>query len=96
MPSIHTVHEKVRDSGIAFLLVNVMESPDTVREVVADRGYTLPVLLDINGEAARDYKVWGTPGVYLVDPRGYVVAVGLGRRDWESQEGIAVLKALAD
>jgi len=96
LPSIHVLHEKVKDKGIAFLLVNLMESAETVKEVVDDRGYTLPVLLDTRGETARKYKVWGTPGVYLINAKGYVVAVGLGRRNWDSREGIAVIRSLAD
>ena len=96
MPSLHTLHEKVRDSGIEFVLVNVMESRETVKQVVTESGYTLPVWLDVTGQAARDYRVWGTPGVYLVNPQGQIVALGLGRRNWDSREGIAVLRALAD
>lgn len=96
MPSIHAVYEKLRGENLEFMLINVMESPETVKRVVAERGYELPVLLDVNGEAARKYRVWGTPGVYLVDPRGYVVALGLGLRNWDSREGMAVLRALAD
>lgn len=90
------MHEEVKDKNIEFVLINLMESPETVKEAVADREYTLPVLLDVTGETARNYKVWGTPGVYLINPQGYVVAVGIGRRNWESREGIAVLRALAD
>jgi len=93
---MHTLYEKVKDEGLEFILVNLMESPEKVKDVVADRGYTLPVLLDVTGEVAREYKVWGTPGIYLVNPQGYVVAVGLGSRNWDSREGIDVLRALAD
>ena len=91
---MHQVYEKVRGSGIEFLLVNIMESAATVKHAVRQRGYTLPVLLDPTGSAARSYKVWGTPGVYLIDTKGRVVAVGLGTRPWDSPEGLRVLKAL--
>ena len=96
MPSIHAVYEKVKDAGVAFVLVDLMESRETVKAAVAQRRYTLPILLDTTGEVAREYRVWGTPGVYLVNRRGYVVALGLGRRNWDSPEGIAVLRSLAD
>lgn len=93
---MHTLYEKVKDHGVEFILVNLMERPEKVKDVVAERGYTLPVWLDTTGKAARAYKVWGTPGVYLVNPEGYVVAVGLGRRNWNSAEGLEVLRALAE
>ena len=96
MPSIHAVYEKVKDAGVEFILVDVMESRKTVEAAVAQRGYTLPVLLDTTGKVAREYRVWGTPGVYLVNREGYVVALGLGRRNWDSPEGIAVLRSLAN
>ena len=96
MPSIHALHEKVKDKGIEFLLVNIMESAETVKKVVADRGYTLPVLLDTRGATAKEYGVWGMPGVYLVDSKGYVVAFGAGRRNWDTREGLAIVRSLAD
>lgn len=93
---MHTLHEKVRDKGIEFVLVNIMESAEIVKNVVADRGYTLPVLLDTSGVAAKEYGVWGTPGFYLVNSKGYVVAFGAGRRSWDSNEALVVVRSLAD
>jgi len=92
---MHTLYEKVKDKGIEFLLVNLMESEDTVRRVVEDRGYTLPVLLDTKGVTAKEYGVWGTPGFYLVNAKGNVVAFGAGRRSWDSGEAVAVVRSLA-
>ena len=93
---MHTLYEKVKDKGIEFLLVNIMESEETVKNVVRKRGYTLPVLMDTEGVVAKEYGVWGTPGVYLVNSKGYVVAFGAGRRDWDSPEGVAVVGSLTD
>ena len=51
-----------------MLLIDFRESPDHVRRVVKERGYTAPVLLDVSGDVTgRVYGVWGPPTVYLVD-----------------------------
>ena len=72
------------------------ESPATVRAEVKKRGYSLPILLDSNAAMAKTYGVWGTPGVYLIDSSGNVIAGGLGPHDWDSPEGLRVLESFAN
>ncbi len=78
------------------MLINVRESSSTVMEAVKERGYSLPVLLDINAATARTYGVWGTPGVYLIDSKGYVIAGGLGPHNWDTPVGLRVLKSFTN
>ncbi len=78
------------------MLINVRESSATVTEAVKERGYSLPVLLDSNAATARTYGVWGTPGVYLIDSKGYVIAGGLGPHNWDSPVGLRVLKSFSN
>ena len=42
--------------------MNFREKPDRVRQVVRERGYVAPVLLDESGDVTgKAYGVWGPP-----------------------------------
>ena len=95
MPSVNALHRELRDQGLEVLLINFRESPDRVRRVVKERGYTAPVLLDASGDVTgRVYGVWGPPTIYLVDRAGRLVGRAVGRRDWSTPAARALLQEL--
>jgi len=95
LPSLHRVYEKVKESGLQILLIDIREPRSTVQRVVKERGYTLPVLLDRNAAVSKTYAVWATPTVYLIDPQGYLIAQAVGPRNWDSAAGVRILNSLA-
>ena len=78
-----------------MLLVDIRENPDVVKRVVQERGYVAPVLLDQSGETAgKQWGVWGTPTVYLIDRQGLLVGMLIGPHDWSKPEARAFVEAL--
>ena len=76
-------------------MISFRESPDHVRRVVKERGYTAPVLLDQSGDVTgRLYGVWGPPTVYLVDRGGLLVGRAIGRRAWGTPAGKTFIREL--
>jgi hypothetical protein len=53
-----------------------------------------PILLDANAEVSLMYEVRATPTVYLVDRRGKLVALAVGARPWDRQQGRKLLQEL--
>jgi peroxiredoxin len=94
LPSIHRVYNKVKQSGLTVLLIDIQESHSVVEAAVKERGYTLPVLLDSDGSITQAYGVHATPTVYLVDSDGFLTAQAAGPRDWDSPTGLRILKSL--
>jgi AhpC/TSA family protein len=89
------LHREFRDQGLEVLLINFRESPDHVRRVVKERGYTAPVLLDVSGDVTgRVYGVFGPPTVYLVDRQGRLVGRTIGRRDWSTPAAKKLIRDL--
>jgi hypothetical protein len=83
LPSVNALHREFRSEGLEVLLIAFRESPDHVRRVVKERGYTSPVLLDASGDVTgRVYGVFGPPTFYLVDRQGRLVGRAVGRRDF--------------
>ena len=75
--------------------MNFREKPDHVRQVVRERGYVAPVLLDESGDVTgRVYGVWGPPTVYFIDRRGQLVGRAMGPRDWDGPAARAFVEAL--
>jgi hypothetical protein len=95
LPSINALYREFRGQGLEVLLINFRESPDHVRRVVKERGYTAPVLLDVNGDVTgRVYGVWGPPTIYLVDRSGRLVGRAVGRRDWSTPAARTFMREL--
>jgi hypothetical protein len=95
LPSVDALYKKYRGRGLDVRLVAFRESLDLVRKTVAERGYTMPVLLDESGDTSgRVYGVWGPPTVYLLDRQGRLVARGAGPVPWESPELGTLIESL--
>src|SRR5207245_9489351 len=50
LPSVNRIYGELKGKGLEILLVNFREKPDHVRQVVRERGYVAPVLLDESGD----------------------------------------------
>jgi hypothetical protein len=95
LPSVNALHRELRDQGLEVLLINFRESPDRVRRVAKERGYTAPVLLDTSGDVTgRVYGVWGPPTIYLVDRAGRLVGRAVGRRNWSAPPARTLMQEL--
>ena len=85
MPPVNRLHQELRAKGLEVLLVNFREDAAHVRQVVKERGYVAPVLLDQSGDVTgRQYGVWGPPTVYVIDREGRLVGRGVGAHPWDS------------
>jgi peroxiredoxin len=70
-PSLDVVYRKFRDRGVAVLLVNLQESPETARRWTAGR-FAAPVLLDREGQVAARYGVRALPRLFIIDRQGRI------------------------
>jgi TonB family protein len=64
---VDKLQQEFKDKGLVVLTVNTSEDVETIREFLKGRGYTFPVLLDENNEAATRYFVTGVPQSYVID-----------------------------
>ncbi|MBI4343845.1 MAG: TlpA family protein disulfide reductase [Candidatus Omnitrophica bacterium] len=70
-PSLEHIYRKFREQGVAVLLVNEKESPDTIQAWARGR-FTAPILLDREGRVGERYSVWGLPRLLVIDQEGYI------------------------
>jgi hypothetical protein len=97
LPSVNRIYTELKGRGLEVLLVDFREDPDLVKRTVRERGYVAPVLLDQSGDVAgRQYGVWGTPTVYLIDRRGQLVGRIVGPRSWDKPEARKLVQDLLE
>ncbi|MFC1971743.1 TlpA family protein disulfide reductase, partial [Chloroflexota bacterium] len=58
--------------GLVILAINIGESPSTARKFVEDNGFSFHVLMDTDGNVARDYNIRGIPATFFIDRDGII------------------------
>lgn len=64
------------DLGLAVVASRQNEDGASIRQVVAERGLTFPILIDADRTVARAFRVEQTPRVFLVDAAGRLIYRG--------------------
>ncbi|MCT4607011.1 MAG: TlpA family protein disulfide reductase [Marinisporobacter sp.] len=76
MRYIQEVYEQYKEKDIVFLVVNVLaaEKKDVegVNEFLDEKGYTFPILYDVDGNISVKYKVNAFPATYIINQEGIV------------------------
>ena len=78
IPHLKATYEKYRDGGLQVLgiVVNMNQTPDTVRAVAHDLKVNYPILWDEGGEIQDRYKVAYIPQNFLVGKDGIIRYAG--------------------
>jgi thiol-disulfide isomerase/thioredoxin len=79
LPKLQAVHDwaEAEDKSVSIYAVNVRESKDKARQYWEKEGFSMPVLMDPDGQAANQYKVQGIPKTVVIAD-GKVQAVHTG------------------
>jgi len=70
MRDIEPVYKQYHDRGLVILAVNVRQDRVTAERFIQKLGISYDVLLDSEGEVARDYGVSGLPTTFIADRTG--------------------------
>jgi thiol-disulfide isomerase/thioredoxin len=74
---VDRVYRRYRDR-VNFLSLDVRDSRDTVRDLIEQRGWTMPVGYDRDGAVASLFKVGGCPTLAYVYPGGTLQSAAIG------------------
>ncbi|WP_053954877.1 TlpA disulfide reductase family protein [Inediibacterium massiliense] len=76
LKDLQQVYEKYEKDDVVTLAVNVLAAEkkdmEEVNAFLDEKGYTFPVLFDINGDVAIGYKVRKYPFTYIIDEKGKI------------------------
>jgi cytochrome c biogenesis protein CcmG/thiol:disulfide interchange protein DsbE len=72
---------------VNFLGIDVRDSRDTVRKLIASHGWTHPIGLDSDGALSNLYRIGGCPTFIYVYPGGIVQGTSIGQIDLNQMSG---------
>ena len=97
MPAFQQAYEQ--EDGVQFLLVNMTGGRETQADaeaLLAEEGYTFPVLFDLDLDAAMTYGVTALPTTYFLDAEGNLVAWAQGAINEQTlQQGLDMIRPAA-
>lgn len=96
IPSLNRLVKKMQGSDFALLTVDIKEPPEKIHEFFKELKikHEFPVLMDIDGEASKQWKVYAYPSNYLLDKEGQIRYGYRGALEWDQQEVVNVIKSL--
>jgi len=94
MPSLQQLAEIYGPEKLVVLAVNVKEGPRRIGQYLQASGLNLTVLLDPQGEVARQWGANVLPTTILIDADGRPRLRLRGEVDWTSREAAALVEPL--
>lgn len=86
LPSLDRLSRDQANEDLQVVLINMGEKPSAIASFMEKNGYSSRVLLDVDGEVAKKYDVFGIPVSFLIDQDGRVAYRLSGYVDWNSRK----------
>jgi len=94
MPSMVTLHQKLKDHGLKVVAVSVDQSLDDLTGFVREYGIPFEVLHDANTNVSHRYGVFRYPETFLIDRAGKVRYHLIGAVDWTDPKVMNVIQSM--
>ncbi len=96
MDEIQKLYQEFHPKGIQFLAISVdaEKSVSKVKPYIKSKHYSFTVLLDTNGDIARDYYAQAVPFSVLVNTEGEIVYSNLGYKRGDELKLIKIFEKL--
>lgn len=78
MPALQTLRDETPSDQLEILGVNLGESVETIADWKASHQLGFPLVLDLDGRIARDYRLRGQPTTVIVSPDGIITHIFYG------------------
>ena len=95
MPSMNKLMKKMGDVPFTILAIDMAEPKHEVQRFVDEVKPEFTILMDETGEAISAWRVFAAPSNFIIDPQGKIRYTLFGGVEWDSDELVKKLKALA-
>lgn len=97
MPSVQRAYDDLKGKNIRILAISIdAGGAKDVKPFLTEHKYTIPVALDTNMKVFSSYGLLGTPGTFVADRQGALVAYSFGPVDFDRPEFRKYILALND
>lgn len=94
MPSMMRLEQKLAGKPFAILAVNMGETEKEVRDFLKKLNVDFTILMDSDGKALADWKVFVAPSTFLVDAQGKIRYTLQGGAEWDAPEYVAKISEM--
>jgi peroxiredoxin len=94
MPAMERLWQHHRDQNFVLVAVSMDANPKLVKPFVDRHGLTFPIALDPKLDLGNAYGVRALPSSFIVDRDGYVAALALGPRPWDTDASHSLVEGL--
>ncbi len=94
IPSLSRLVQRMDDKPFKVVAVNIGESPEQIGEFLQTIPVNFDILLDRNGNAVRDWKVYAYPSNYLLDKQGKIQYAYRGALQWDAPSIVQTIEGL--
>lgn len=95
MPSMNKMKGKMGEVPFSILAVDMGETEAEVKQFVNEVKPEFTILMDESGKSINDWRVFAAPSNFIIDPEGKIRYTLFGGVEWDSDELIEKLKAIA-
>jgi len=85
MPDIEAVYKTWAGKELRILAINAGDHPIYIRNFIAEQKTSLPIFIDSDRTAVRDYQISRIPRTFFIDSSGMIRRVLLGSFDNQEQ-----------
>jgi len=94
IPSLSRMEERLKDKPFKILTVNIGEPKKVILKFMEEIDFRFPIMMDVDGQAARDWKVYAYPSNYLIDKKGKIQYAYRGALEWDAPEILKTIESL--
>lgn len=94
MPSMMRLKAKLAGKPFVILAVNMGETEKEVKDFLTRVNADFTILMDSDGKALAEWKVFVAPSTFLVDPKGNIRYALQGGAEWDAPEYLEKISEL--
>ena len=92
IPALNRMMAQLEDENIELVTVNMGEDASIITPFIKQYPINGRILLDIHGEALKEWQVYAFPTSFLVHPKGHITHAVFGAIDWDSAENVQIIR----
>ena len=86
MPLVQQLTDKYQSRGLVILNISINGDIAAIARYMAEKNYTIPTLVDTDGNVRNSYRIQFVPTAFFIDKDGFIRDKQVG--GWENLEQI--------
>jgi thiol-disulfide isomerase/thioredoxin len=95
MPALEALWKASKDKAFTIMGVSVGEKSQTVKDFIAEAGYSYPIFVDSGNALGSRFGARSIPTTYIFDKNGKAIAGKVGGAPYDSAQSIELFSELA-